>query len=68
MNRMKVTSTSKAAKAFSASHPGRTVWYFRRGNNEGFVMQGMKPRPQDVGFSDWNGYFTAGYMDGRKFF
>lgn len=66
--KMKVTATSKAAKRYSAEHPERNVWYFRKGNNEGFVVQGMKPHPHEVGFADWNGYFTAGYRNGVKFF
>ena len=41
MRRAQTTSTSKAAISASRKYPERNVWYFRKGNNECYVIGGM---------------------------
>ena len=38
MKRAQTTTVSKAAIAASRKYPERNVWYFRKGNNECFVI------------------------------
>ena len=68
MKRAQTTTVSKAAIAASRKYLERNVWYFRKGNNECFVIGGKSGEAfKNSGIaSTMLGVETRLYINGRK--
>ncbi len=68
MKRAQTTTVSKSAIAASRRYPERNVWYFRKGNNECFVIGGKSGEAfKNSGIaSTMLGVETRLYINGRK--
>lgn len=68
MKRAQTTTVSKSAIVASRKYPERNVWYFRKGNNECFVIGGKSGEAfKNSGIaSTMLGVETRLYINGRK--